>query len=520
LRGLRGKSLMNFVWAGVALGVGFYDHHSFKIVPFLVALLILIEVLRGKLFRARAFWLGTAILVLTFVCMLPPYLVVIRQNPAFVSERLTSIMPTLFNPELKAGEVLAQRAMQLVKFFHVRGDSIAIYNLPGKPTLDPITGALFVLGLVASLLAFRSGSGPFLLVWFFATVVSGGLLTVDLRSHRFAAAFPAIFLMVGLFVQMLWDLLGRWTKGGVRKEVLLAPLCVLLAVAGLLNSNTFFNQQIKSPLVLAEFNNDQGMIADWVGRHAQGRYVELFANFDFYHPAHDFAWLAGYPRGERGVSFANIVPTQNYEKGTVFIVVTPYDLDAVSALFRHVYPKALMETRASPTPGFRYLVVELTADDVEQAAVSPDEGLFVTYYRGEPGAGAEKVATRKEPFVGFAGLQGLWGAAPIKELAGQPYWVQWNGEVYAGTPGGGDYAWSLWTNFGQASLAIDDQTVGAAREGEKVISTPLTEGWHRLTLTYVPQATEFRLMRLRWQPPGGSMSVIPQEVLRPPRSRE
>src|SRR5207245_4198417 len=84
--------------------------------------------------------------------------------------------------------------------FHVHGDDNWRHNLPGAPMLDPLTGALFVLGLVLVCRRPRDRAAPTLLfAWLFAMLLPN-LLSVEGVPHglRSCGVLPAVALLAGI----------------------------------------------------------------------------------------------------------------------------------------------------------------------------------------------------------------------------------------------------------------------------------------------------------------------------------
>jgi hypothetical protein len=120
--------------------------------------------------------------------------------------------------------------------FHVRGDPNWRHNIAGAPMLDPLTGVLFLVGLVAAALMLRGGltrhvtrprgAGGLLLAWM-PVMLLPNLLSVEGVPHglRSAGALPAIMLLAGFGVVIAGETLAA--RLGARTA---ATMAVVLAV--------------------------------------------------------------------------------------------------------------------------------------------------------------------------------------------------------------------------------------------------------------------------------------------------
>lgn len=97
------------------------------------------------------------------------------------------------------------------------GDAFLAYNIPGRPVLDVVSAAFFVLGLMACLWRWRRPTYAFLLLWFLAGVIPSLVTGPTANTTRNAAALPAVYLIVAVgFVATLSVLRrkGERAKGG------------------------------------------------------------------------------------------------------------------------------------------------------------------------------------------------------------------------------------------------------------------------------------------------------------------
>src|SRR4030042_138187 len=196
-------------------------------------------------------------------------------------------MPALFEP---AGAVqqdgLMERAQRLLGFFNYQGESWGAVNLPDGPMLDPVTGVLFALGFCCCLLYLWRNRHLFYLSWFLITLIGGGLLTVDLRSHRFAGVMPVLFIFAGVFMDGALKTF-RIAFGLGRQGDFALLLIPMLALAGWINYRVFYDGQIHADSVRVEFAKEVSAVANYIATLGEGHYFYLFANYPYYSPGMD-----------------------------------------------------------------------------------------------------------------------------------------------------------------------------------------------------------------------------------------
>ncbi len=505
LRGRRTGGMMSYVLAGMTLGLGLYSHASFRIVPALVALLFASEA--RSWWRARraavdeavrpshplvAPWLGFFASLVVFTLPLAAF---IRREPhvAF-GERFSSVMPLLFGSGASAQmEGLAERAQRLLGFFNYKGESWGAVNLPDAPMLDAWTGVLFLLGFGCCLVYFWRNRHVFYVGWFMVTLIGGGLLTVDLRSHRFAGLMPVLFIFAGVFLE------GALTTFEIgfsreRRRYFSLVLVPLLLLAGCANYQTFFQRQIHADQVRIEFTREISAIANHMASLGEGHYFYLFANFPYYAPGMDFAWMAGEAPGERGIDVLDVVPShrQARDEDVVYIFSTPYDVEALVDVVLYFYPQAEVDRFEGEYERYTFASVV-----VEAKQVRGSQGLRASYFRGHE-AKAEPDLERIDAGISFDWQE---ESPPVAF----PFVVEWRGMVFA--PHFGTYTLEIDGSAG-AEILVDGQPVDSDE------SVELFKGWHRIEVQHVA-VDEGGHVGLLWTVGDGEPQVIAPHYLNP-----
>ncbi|MBN2394116.1 MAG: hypothetical protein JXR84_25515, partial [Anaerolineae bacterium] len=104
--------------------------------------------------------------------------------------------------------VILKRAVSCLAAFVVpgQGDDFLAYNTPGRPFLDPITGSLFLAGMVICLLRVRQPGYAMTLLWFGISISPSLVTGASASTTRSITALPATFL----FPAITATTVARW----------------------------------------------------------------------------------------------------------------------------------------------------------------------------------------------------------------------------------------------------------------------------------------------------------------------
>ena len=144
---------------------------------------------------------------------------------------------------LAAGDmsVVLRRAASCLSAFFVpgQGDDFLAYNIPGRPFLDPITGRLFLAGIVLCLARLRRPANAMALLWF-AVAISPSLVTgASASTTRSITALPVTFLFpaIAAVTGARW-IARRWShRAG---QIAGGALIVFVVVCGALGARDYF----------------------------------------------------------------------------------------------------------------------------------------------------------------------------------------------------------------------------------------------------------------------------------------
>jgi hypothetical protein len=103
--------------------------------------------------------------------------------------------------------------------FTVRGQPGGVFNLDGRPLLDPVSGTLFIMGVGSALWMWRRPAAALGLLWLAVPVVLGTMLTIDQfwSFHRSIIAAPAMCLLIALGLETALLALHSILRQAVRR---------------------------------------------------------------------------------------------------------------------------------------------------------------------------------------------------------------------------------------------------------------------------------------------------------------
>jgi 4-amino-4-deoxy-L-arabinose transferase-like glycosyltransferase len=248
-RALNGGRALAYLSAGVATAWCLYTYNAGQLVPPLVfGWLALGALVRPS--RLRTHWRGAALLTAAFALTLFPYLFYFTDHFTFgpnwdqwtIMARNRQTLGQVLDAWRTSGaapawDILSHQSWTTWLGFGVLpGGGYALgYRKGGM--LDDVSAALFVLGLGMSIRRLRRGGDAFVLYWWLATVLFGGIATIDPPSFvRMVGLLPALALLAALPLEWLAGTAPR----GVRAIVPAAIAAALLLAAAWDNYRTYF----------------------------------------------------------------------------------------------------------------------------------------------------------------------------------------------------------------------------------------------------------------------------------------
>jgi hypothetical protein len=148
-------------------------------------------------------------------------------------------------PRDNAALTLLGQASRVLPIFNCGGDTSGQYGYRG-PMLDFVTAILFVLGLGYSLAHAVRQRYFFLLIWFWATLIAGGVLTLPAPFvPRLAGMLPVLAIFAAVTMSATVHIMEQaWVKRRATVAALGALVALTLGTIAYLNYDTYFNKYL------------------------------------------------------------------------------------------------------------------------------------------------------------------------------------------------------------------------------------------------------------------------------------
>ncbi len=218
-RALKHRRRNDFMIAGLILGAGLYGYNAFRIAPFLIALFLLLWLVvqpPNRLSLQRYIVNGILLFGLMIVTLMPLVRYMVDEPGEFwyrMITRLTDIEQTISANPL---QVLAGNVFNVALMFNWRGDEVWPNSIPYDPALEPVTGALFLLGLVFAWYRFVRYQE---MTYAFVLIGLGVMLLPSVLSIAFPNENPSVVRTGGAipFVFVLAALPLAWFARAIRR---------------------------------------------------------------------------------------------------------------------------------------------------------------------------------------------------------------------------------------------------------------------------------------------------------------
>ncbi len=155
LRALRTGRRADYLIAGLIFGAGFYGYTSFRVMPLVLAVLVIAKLLWEPP-RSWPAWsqlvFNLAVFSVIAVIVFAPLGHYWHDRPEMFWHRSLSRIEGEYGATVQnVWLTLGYNTLRAVGMFNVVGDSVWANTVPGKPALDEVSGAFFLMGALAAL---------------------------------------------------------------------------------------------------------------------------------------------------------------------------------------------------------------------------------------------------------------------------------------------------------------------------------------------------------------------------------
>ncbi len=248
IRGLRRQRRNDFLLAGVALGLGLNGYMPFRIMPIAVVIIVgiyLLHVRSREVRKQTLLWLG--LLALTSFMIFLPLARYATENPDIFGYRALTRLGSVERPlPGSAWGLFFDNLWNAAREFNWNNGSIWVHSIPGRPALDIVSGALFLLGAFLVLIRYLRSRHWADLVLLLAipltqmpSILSLAFPDENPSLNRTAGAIVPAFLLVGIALDSLMTSLGSQKRRTVLAWSIAGILFILSAVQ---NYDLIFHQ--------------------------------------------------------------------------------------------------------------------------------------------------------------------------------------------------------------------------------------------------------------------------------------
>ena len=221
LRGMRRRSVNDFLLSGIFLGLGLHGYSTMRIVPlvFLLALGLYLLHSQSKGWRRNAIIAFVLLSLISFAVFLP-LLRYTFEHPEMVAYRtLTRVGDTERALPAPAVEIFFSNLWRAMLMFNVDNGEIWAHSIPHRPALDVVSAALYFIGFLY--LCYRYVrerywqylfillSIPFLLL---PSILSLAFPTENPCLNRTSAAFIPVMVVVGFGMERVLHAINSSTS--------------------------------------------------------------------------------------------------------------------------------------------------------------------------------------------------------------------------------------------------------------------------------------------------------------------
>jgi 4-amino-4-deoxy-L-arabinose transferase-like glycosyltransferase len=251
-RALRTGKTLHYALCGLMLGLTVYTYRASRLVPFLFVLYVPCYLLLTRRLDKRLLLNWVVLFGVALAAFLPLGYFALTHSDIYFS-RAGDV--SIFNPEYNGGSPLRAFLTSVVKTaasFHLLPDPNWRQNPAHRPLLDSLTGLLFVVGLVLTIVRWRKPQYLFILFWLAVMSLPAVLsLSGVPHSSRSIGLLPLACILpaIGLQEAMEWPRLTR--SPAVLSRLVLALAAMVFLVAGISTCHDYFGAWDNPELPLA-----------------------------------------------------------------------------------------------------------------------------------------------------------------------------------------------------------------------------------------------------------------------------
>jgi 4-amino-4-deoxy-L-arabinose transferase-like glycosyltransferase len=371
-RGLHTRKWWDFVASGLFMGAGLYLYYASRLVPLIVVGFLVLPGIANRRFL-RPHWRGIAVLWLAAILVFAPMALYFVQQPWHFMSRTTNVFvlgeqgwaDTPYPRENVVLTLLGQ-AGRVLPLFNYGGDMSGQYGYKGA-MLDFLTAMLFVLGMGYSFAHAQHPRYCFLLLWFWATMIAGGMLTLPAPFiPRLAGMLPVLCIFAGVAMERILGVLQQaWEGSNVGKAVLGLLVAISLSVITFLNYDIYFNKYLDTIDGWA-MREPATAIARYMDSLGDDYEVYLLGAPKLYVRHGTIRFIARDANGTDVLDPEQFIPLQTNGEKDVAYILLPSHLHHLSSLQQY-YPRGVLRNFTRESGELWFTVFEVRGEDIAAA---------------------------------------------------------------------------------------------------------------------------------------------------------
>jgi hypothetical protein len=364
LRGLKNGNRNDFIWAGVAIGLGMHGYSPYRAVPILLLVAVFLYILhkRDKSTQAKAL-IGTIMMGVTSVMVTLPLIRYAIDNPGIFSYRLATRLSGIERP-IPGNPIVIffDNLKNAMLMFGVNDGNTWLHSIPDRPALDTISAVLFYLGIVLLLIRyihkrhwldlFMVISVPILML---PSILSIAFPEENPVLNRTAGAIIPVYIIIAICLDGLLTSTERFINGKPGKVTAFLIAATLIFISARQNYDFLFNQYKAIYRESAGNTTEMGQVirgfADSVGTPESAWVV----GFPYWVDTRLVSIEAGYRIKDYAIWPEHLEETRYIEGPKLFILNTQDNEDLATLM--GMYPTAKVTTYTSKVPGRDFLVM-------------------------------------------------------------------------------------------------------------------------------------------------------------------
>ena len=272
-----------FALSGASLGAMLYTYFASRVVPLVfVALVLYLLAFHRDMLRGR--WWGLILAFVLPVAIVTPMVLYLHAHPE-LEQRLGQVSGGLLGA-LRAGDLAASSkiVVRTLGMFSFQGDPEWLYNIAGRPVLDPLTSIAFYVGLGTSLRRWQDPKRAFLLLWLLFGLAPSLLSWPPGSLGHTIVAQPATFGLAALGLADMWAWFRHRTSRSLRVVAQALVIATPLAFVGL-NVYDYAVRWPGYPEVRHEYQASITAVARYLARHPEATPAFVSAPYvDYWNP--------------------------------------------------------------------------------------------------------------------------------------------------------------------------------------------------------------------------------------------